>query len=71
MTNEKLSVDRANAVRDLLTTEPFAIAEENIISTGVGEQECKESIYSRDDPLCRKVSVSATTGKCQETPPKQ
>ena len=66
--NEKLSENRANAVRDLLTTEQYAIAEENIISTGVGDTKCDKLTYpSNDDARCRKVSVSPTTGKCQGT----
>lgn len=60
MNNQKLSQQRADAIKDILTSQA-GLSSENIHTSGVADRDCDKS---GNQPDCRKVEVSLTAGAC-------
>ena len=65
MNNQKLSENRANAVRDVLTSGDNAFNANNIKTYGVADTYCDQTNHPKaNDAQCRRVDINIWTGAC-------
>lgn len=66
MNNQKLSAQRADAVKGILE-KVFTKGKPDFQSSGKGPSECTAPTYKRNDERCRHVKIVIADGKCNDT----